>query len=37
VLGAAASHVDVILWIDTCVSSIKLNRPIWRKQILSSP
>jgi hypothetical protein len=29
-----ASYTDGFLWRDTCVSSIKLNRPIWKKMSL---
>jgi hypothetical protein len=32
VLDAEAPNIDVILWRDTCVSSTKLNRPIWSKE-----
>jgi hypothetical protein len=28
-LDAEASNIHAFLWRDTCVSSTKLNRPIW--------
>jgi hypothetical protein len=37
VLDAAAYNIDGFLWRDTCVPSSQLNRPIWKKQILSPP
>jgi hypothetical protein len=37
VLDAPAYYTDGFLLRDACVSSTQLNRPIWRKQGLSSP
>jgi hypothetical protein len=36
-LDAAASNVGGFLWIDTCVSSTLLNKPVWSKETLSTP
>jgi hypothetical protein len=37
VLDALASNINDFLWINTCVSSTELNRPIWKRKSLSTP
>jgi hypothetical protein len=37
VLDAESYDIDGFLWRDTCVSSIQLNRTIWKKDSLPPP
>jgi hypothetical protein len=37
VLDAPASHTNGFVLRDSCVSSTKVNRPIWKKESLSPP